>query len=411
MNTAPIQTTPSHINNPVPNTSKTSEPITLKNAYNILTDNQNEIQVHREKTIEKKPRIPPIVAQMEKKHVIDLLVNNRITNYHIKLTSVGVNIFCYSADDFKKARNLLISNECQFFTHDLKEETTFRIVLSGLEEMDVNDLKNELAFNQINPVEIKLLIPKQRRYHHHANYILHFKRGCTSLQELQKVKALFNTIVRWSPFRRYNNQTTQCRRCQLPGHGTRNCNLAPKCRNCAESHLTENCKAMADSLEQMQDGTSLNQFAWKCANCQGTHAADDRSCPKLMDYQNLQRNLSQRNQHEQRKTTQRKTVPTMDEYPSLHRGHVSTTGPQLPSRRTFSEMFSNQNNFSFNQTRGINSGLRLGDNLTSSSLFSYDECMTLIQEMITGLSQCVSKSEQFYFISSCCVKYVYHGSN
>ena len=387
----------------LPGSSKQSslDPVPTRNLFDILQNNENEIHVQRNRVDEKKPRIPPIVAQVDKSIVNDLLLNN-VQNYHMKLTTIGVQIHCLTIEEFKKTRELLLAGNHKFFTHDLKEETPFRVVLTGLEEMDTNELKLELENHNINPIEIKILIPKRIRYDRHANYILYFKRGCTTVKELQETKALFHTIVRWAPFKHFNGQATQCRRCQLPGHGTRNCNLPVKCRNCAESHLTESCPAMTEAISQMQGDENSFEFSWKCANCNGPHAANDNKCPALIDYQNLQRSLSQRN----RKQTNRRP-PIQDDFPILSPGNgddSSATTNGL-NRRTFSDVLRNQNTFNLNSSRGRPSGSNTGNN--SSNLFSYEEFTSLVQEMITGLVRCSSKSEQFQFISSCCFKYVY----
>ena len=66
----------------------------LHNSFSILEDNENElldneIQVQRDQSVVKKLRIPPIV-QMNKSSVIDVLLKHGVTNYYIKLASIGM---------------------------------------------------------------------------------------------------------------------------------------------------------------------------------------------------------------------------------------------------------------------------------------------------------------------------------
>ena len=384
--------------NPVADTSNIShrhlKPISTDNTYNILQDNENEVIVQRNTNDQKKPRIPPIVVQMDKNLIINMLRENGITNYHIKLASIGVYIHFFSVDDFKRTRDILKSQDCKFFTHDLKEETLFRAFLSGLENMDLIDLRAELSHNNINPVDIRILIPKNARYPRHANYILYFKRGYTSLKELQKTRSLFQTIVRWSPFKHFNGRATQCRRCQLPGHGTRNCNFPPRCKNCAESHLTENCPTVVN-ITQLDNSSSF-QFTWKCANCNGPHPADDMNCPSLLNYHNLQRKLP----NQRRLQAQEKQQLNLNEFPSLiSESYQPSIG--IGFSRSYRDALQDQKKFT---PRGVAPHY---DPETSSDLFSSRECINLFQEMIAGLSQCKNRAEQFQFITACCFKYVY----
>ena len=122
---------------------------------------------------------------------MNLLSNHSITKYHIKLTSIGIYSYCDSIADFKRSREVLTTEKFRFFAHDLKEETSFRAVVTGLEEMDVNELRIELLKNNVNPIDIRTIIPKRPRYEKHANYILYFNRGCTTIKQLHTEKKKF----------------------------------------------------------------------------------------------------------------------------------------------------------------------------------------------------------------------------
>ncbi|GJQ78615.1 hypothetical protein Trydic_g11722 [Trypoxylus dichotomus] len=63
-------------------------------------------------------------------------------------------------------------------------------------------------------------------------------------------------------------QVTQCHRCQLYGHGQRNCHAAAVRVKCAGPHQTAECTKRRDAPA-------------KCALCQGSHTANYKGCPKL----------------------------------------------------------------------------------------------------------------------------------
>lgn len=74
---------------------------------------------------------------------------------------------------------------------------------------------------------------------------------------------------------------TQCLKCQVFGHFTRNCNNLTKCKFCAEIHASKEC-------------TKQNKKDFKCINCirsniSGStfninHRATDESCPYRAKY-------------------------------------------------------------------------------------------------------------------------------
>ncbi|GIY88012.1 nucleic-acid-binding protein from transposon X-element [Caerostris darwini] len=70
---------------------------------------------------------------------------------------------------------------------------------------------------------------------------------------------------------KYNNKggISQCHRCQLFGHSSINCKLPIKCVKCAGHHLTKDCTITTHTDTPV------------CANCQGSHPASYRGCPKF----------------------------------------------------------------------------------------------------------------------------------
>lgn len=415
--------------------------IPTQNEFALLGNKEDEINTNAPKPGKpnaqstKKERIPPIaVPALTYKEIEKVLSDASISEYKLKFNTdkeVGTYVFLSTAADHVKAREYLTTKEVGFFSHDLPNEKFFKVVLSGLQLMDLKDLKEELAKVNVFPVDIKVIKPKQARYDNHANYILYFNRGTVDFERLKvEVRAVMHLIVRWDRYRHVKGQTTQCRRCQLPGHGTRHCNLTPKCMNCAGQHLTEQCEPMKTALvtakqEHVRDGkpddsTVQVKFPWKCANCGGAHRADDRQCKKIAEYNEVQRRLSNRNrQRQQQFQYQEASFPN----------ELQATAPPLPTQSTsrahYSQALATGRSLNHNlpmssgyTVKGmgpVNSPVNLESHVPFSSsklnpdqeLFSFNEINSLTHEMLRGLSTCKNKSEQFELITNLAVKYLY----
>ena len=63
----------------------------------------------------------------------------------------------------------------------------------------------------------------------------------------------------------------QCFKCQGYGHMANECKNEAKCRVCGQNHNSRDC----------------TENTPKCVNCQGQHRSDDKSCPKMVEKQNI----------------------------------------------------------------------------------------------------------------------------
>lgn len=107
-------------------------------------------------------------------------------------------------------------------------------------------------------------------YHNQANYIVYFPKDTTSLNELkQKVIGISNIVVYWHDYRS-PKRPTLCHKCQMFGHGSRNCNLSPKCVKCGGNHITVECNVDCDENDRQN---------MKCANCGDKHVGSYSKCP------------------------------------------------------------------------------------------------------------------------------------
>lgn len=121
-----------------------------------------------------KVRTPPItVIGKKREEIIDQCriagVENKL--FTLKMSSIGVNILTTNVETFTKLCELFKTND-QCFTHEMSSEKCQKIVLKGLFKMDVAELKKELADNDINPEDIKMISPKKTKFDDQAHYQL-----------------------------------------------------------------------------------------------------------------------------------------------------------------------------------------------------------------------------------------------
>lgn len=419
--------------------------IPISNKYSLLAgkkdDEKQSQNASDDKRESKKQRIPPIIIQEAQRcDVVKQLKFLKIKSYRLKMTSTGINVFLESVDEFKKFRRLLSECKTPFFTHDLPEDKITRVVLKGLDYMDPQDVAKELEVYEVKPIDIKAQIPKQRRYTNHANFIVSYRKGDIKLKKVYAIKSLFHTIVRWEPYRSSFSGPTQCRRCLMPGHGTRHCSLPPHCNYCSGPHLSEECVDIGHAItkarskrteaERMEDDQhdakvdklkeiALSDFPAKCFNCiqagfdQVGHIAFSPKCPSKQRFVQLQKRLSLKSSKTHRpqfalNETMFPPLPTNRNGVAL-RGQQQAGHNQQPSPSSFQrnqqQKFSDQaRNMSFSSSFPT-PNLPIND--IKNDLFSFDEIMALVNELISKISLCSSRMEQFQVITSLTLKYVY----
>ena len=157
--------------------------------------------------------------------------------------------------------------KAEFFSHDAKQDRPFKALLRGLPEMDISEKVEELRGRYQLEVLKGLKIKQRIDTIHSRLYLVHFKRGTCSLKKLEAARTIQQVIIRWEAYRGGKKGPTQCHRCQDFGHGTRHCNIQPRCARCAGQHITDACS------------TKDQNEAMKCSNCSGPHGGDDPTSP------------------------------------------------------------------------------------------------------------------------------------
>lgn len=312
----------------------------------------------------------------------------------MKAVKNGVQLVIGEKSIFLQTVNTLKQAQVQFFTYVPSEDVPVKIVLSGLPLFDLAELKKELHDCAIDPVDVKILSVRKNGPEDSVLYLLHFRKGSVKLQDLRKVRALFNVIVRWRYFVKKKSDIIQCHRCQQYGHGKSNCNMLPLCVKCGENHETTQCQLPAKATLQEKDRE--NRTTVKCANCSGNHTANFRGCPTRKEYlQQLEVRASKRKADKLNNLNQRsgnfRSPKQMSLSPDQHQPSINMNR----NRPLYSDVVNNHDN------------KHIGE--PTSDLFSISEFLCLARDMFQRLQGCTNKQQQFLALSELIIKYVYNG--
>lgn len=237
-------------------------------------------------------------------------------------------------------------------------------------------------------------------------YLVYFANESNiSLSDLRATKFVMNAVVKCSPYINSRTGPTQCGRCQLYGHGNKNCNLPSRCLHCSGKHDSKQCPNQAS--------ISTTPFTPKCCLCSGAHTSNDRGCPKRIEFMMMRIKTSEHQAHAHHNKSTNATKP--------HRALDNTKDfPALPQKRPHqiqNHWFTNisQNNHStteyaspkINTQANTNQQNRTHHPPNGADLFSIDELLQLSNDLMSALSKCTSKHEQFQVLTELSIKYLY----
>lgn len=281
-------------NKQINDTAKSAYTVPTFNAFDIL----NKVHVNNSNSkplAAKKNKIPPItvVGATNFTSALEILkVLEPNNDFTIKYMSIGTKILLKSIEQYTKFKKLLSDGNVEFFSHDIQSEKFDKFTLSGIDRISFQEIEDSLKTYQMEPIEIREFNPKTKKFENEGTYIVSFKQGSTKIQNLKKT--INYTVPKWRLYLKTTNNITQCRRCQLFGHGMRNCNLKIKCSNCGLNHISENC----------------NSPVIKCANCKGDHNSTAQNCPKRKEFMDMRRRLATSNN--KKKTVKPTPAPRMN---------------------------------------------------------------------------------------------------
>lgn len=332
---------------------------------------------------ENKPHKPPPLIVTDKNCKMDkILCESGITKFNLKMLSIGTKIFLDSDNDLVKISNLLKQNNVEHFSYAPKDQKTYKVVLAGLPEIPVKLIEEELQSLNIRPEQVIQMTIKNPNPHR-ALYLIHLNGKENTFQDIQKIKSICHTLVKWSKYQPKSRGPTQCRNCTMYGHGTRNCFRKTACTLCASTeHSQQNCHLNNLSKESSP--------VYKCSYCsrnnlQSTnHRANDINCPGRKVYIEARTNSFQRqkNHTNQPRTSQRKNQERFAPAPN-----------PPPLIRSFKDVVANSE-----QTETAKANTNNYDN--NSDLFSTAELLKIFMKAVEEIRNCKTKLDQIQVITN-----------
>lgn len=371
--------------------------VSTENMFELLAD---AVEDHGQRPpVSKKIRLPPIYCYGQStKQIIQRMNMHNITqeSYQLRLLQGMIRVSTTNKTVFDSVVDIFKQDNVQFYSHDTASDSPMKVVLSGLPVYSLEELKQEMVENNIDPLNVKVLSVTESDIEKHALYLVYFSKGSIKLQDLSKVKTLFSTQVSWRPYTRKPQDAVQCHRCQAFGHGMKYCNLPPQCVKCGKKHSTSACN-LPKKAALLSDPAVTQRNNVKCANCGGNHTANFKGCPSRADYLKKQQELKQRLQAKNQQLRHpRRAAPTLIDFPPL------SDDPPRPTR-TSSQSISYADVVNAEPSRV----LRPQD--TEPDLFSVAEFMCLARDLFSKLSKCKTKLEQFLAVGELLLTYVYNG--
>lgn len=385
-------------------TSNGFSPLSNLVDVNNASNSKGNTNTGKKETTTARTRTPPITVVGKKRdEVINICRNTGVKDntFSLKLTSIGINILCNDVETFTKLRDQFKTTS-QCFSYDMASEKWQKIVLKGLFRMNIDDLKKELSLHGITPEDIKLIAPTKSKYEDQAHYLLYFKKGSTTINDLRKCRSLCYLKVDWEYYTPKKFGPTQCHKCQMFGHGSRHCTLPVKCMFCAGAHETRHCLSVSNRIP-------IEGFTYKCANCDGDHKANDESCPKLKNFLAIQETITRKND----KRNRTRTNPEVS--------NVTMNFPPLPTRQPLrpfttsqpttgaSQYFVQQQQQPAMSYSAAAAGSHNNFGTRRTTMFSGPELVTIAQEVISTLGSCNSPDDQYLAIVNLAIKFLYGG--
>lgn len=368
---------------------KTDYTIPVTNTFDPLSSLSNAIDnnITNMQGVRKSAKIPPItiVGAVNFTNALKILNADAPNSvFTIKYMSIGTKISLSDITVYNNLKTKLISENIEFFSHDISSEKIDKYILSGIPKFSIEEIIESLSKYQVEPLEVRAMDQKTKRFDDEGAFIVSFKQGSTKMNNLTKVRINY-VIPKWRPFVKSSNIITQCRRCQIFGHGMRNCNLNPRCCYCGLAHLAENC----------------NSPIHKCANCKGDHPSTSVDCPKRKQFIEMRKKLASANNNKSAKPTPAprnnlQNFPNMAK-PSTTENTNSTYVSNHAQPIDWTKLFTNHTTPPLPQTTAA-----------PNDKFRPDEIGPIMIEVLSGLRNCQNKEQQLILMFDIATKYIYN---
>lgn len=369
-------------------TNTTAKPLSTDNRYADLSDIDEAVV---ETPTPTKIKVPPVVViNANYSSITTLMKSMNMQNYSLKYISMGIKILTNTLNDYNAVIRGLKEAKIEFYSHDVPSQQHMKFVVSGLPELTVDEVKFGLQEAAIQFVDVKKMRTKGDNKNY-ALYLVYFANKSTKLSELKACKYLLNVVVSWSPYIASRKGPTQCNNCQLHGHGSKNCNLPPRCSKCGGKHASADCQ---------RDHLPLPERPYMCCLCGNAHSSRDRNCPKRIDYMKMK--LSRATSKSNHPNKGNNAFDQRSNQQSLHQQRFISNDSEFPAMkvqpgRKFSDWFSPSQPSC--PTNEVNTSV-------TEELFSPSQLLDITTELITNLRACRTKMDQFQVITRLAIKYV-----
>lgn len=320
-----------------------------------------------------------------------LAVSN-IVPFSMKNMSTGVKVVLNTQEDYDKFIKVSRGHK-QIFSYADRNARMQKFTLSGLTSMEIPLLKTELKRVGIIPHDVIEMKLPRNRYTSEAVYLLYFsKENPTSLEQLQKAETINYIVVSWGVYTPRFKSHTQCRNCQVHGHGSSHCYSTTVCMICAKTHKTDDCP----------NQNIPNLF--KCANCGDIHWANDPKCPSRENYLKIRHDIAQKRQNpkDQNKLNRKPGYVPAPPPPPLTQSYASAAGPSRPPG------YPPPNTSQYHPTHGSGPSQHLPPQTSFESnepLLSAAEITAMLRDIIPRLRACRTRQDQINVTIEICIQY------
>lgn len=356
--------------------------IPVKNSFEVLTNEQAETNKVNLQRVQK-TKIPPITVVGTTNFANAMKILNDVSpnsGYTIKYMSIGTKILLNNSESYIKMKGLLVAADIEFFSHDANPDKYDKFILSGIEKMPIQNIFDALKIYQAEPSEVREISQYNKKFDNEGSYIVSFKHRSIKMVNLTKIRINY-TIPKWRPIQKKTNNITQCRRCQLYGHGMRNCNMNPKCAKCGLAHPTDKC----------------NSPIQKCANCKGDHQSTFLECPKREEFIQMRNKISSSKRNPGKPSSA--LVRNLENFPNLAKKSTTNHDLQIQNKISITDW---SKVFKDSVPPPENT------NCTSDGKFKIEEIGPIMQDLLSGLRVCRSKEEQLVVMFQLATKWIYN---
>lgn len=247
--------------------------ISTTNRFQVLDRPEDEIMETQEANTPKIEKPPPIFVP--KVGIFNELTEQLETiakgEYSLKIINKDqVKISPKTSTTYTKIINHFKANKTEFYTFQLKEKRSFRVVLKNIHHSTpTDDLKMEIE-NQGHKVRQIHNILKRGTKAPLPMFFVDLEPAPNN-KEIYEINRLVHCTCTIEPPNK-KREIPQCQNCQRLGHTKAYCFRKPRCVKCGKFHDTKDCDKPKDTPA-------------KCALCEGDHPANYKGCSVFKEIQ------------------------------------------------------------------------------------------------------------------------------